>query len=80
MGVTEFKEIGHCDNLAQLVVQELIERYEQPAKEQYHPALHLPVGHTYTILSTCSCKTNVGSKDCHTYYVPWFALAEEIIG
>ena len=85
MGVAELEEVGHCDNLAQLVVQELIERNEQPAEEQNHPALHLPVCHTYTVFSSGAGETyevlrsDIGCEDCHTDYIPRFALAEEVV-
>ena len=85
MRVTELEEVRHRDDLAQLVVKQLIERYEQPAEEQDHPALHLPVCHAYAVLGSGSCqtyevlRTDVGGKDCHTYYVPRLALTEEIV-
>jgi hypothetical protein len=85
MCVTELQKVRHSDDLAQLVVKQLIERYEQPSEEQDHPALHLPVCHAYAVLGSGSCqtyevlRTDVGGEDCHTDYIPRLAFAEEIV-
>ena len=85
LGVAELQEVGHRDDLAHLVVKKLIERHEQPAEDEDHPTLHLPVGHTHTVLCTGTGETHevlradVGGKDSHTDYIPGLALAEQIV-
>ena len=85
IGVAELQEVGHGDNLAQLVVQQLIEGNEEPAEDEDHPALHLPVGHTHAVLGTSTGQahevlgTDVGGKDSRTNNVPRLALTEQVV-
>ena len=54
--IAELQEVWHSDDFAHLVVQKLIERYEEPTENQNHPSLHFPVCHTNTVLCTSTCK------------------------
>ena len=85
LGVAKLQEVGHRNDFAQLVAQQLVERHEQPAEEEYHPPLHLPMRHAYTALRARSrqpdemLRSDVGGKDCHTDYIPRLSLTKEVV-
>ena len=84
LGIAELQEVRHSNDLTHLVNQQLIERHEEPAEDEDHPALHFPVSHTDAVFCACTgqtykvLRTDVGSKDSHTDYVPRLALTKEI--
>ena len=85
LGVAVFQKVGHGNDFAHFVVQQLVERHEEPAQYKNHPALHFPVSHAYAVFGTCTGQTHqvlradVGSKDGGAYYVPGFSFSEQIV-
>lgn len=85
LGVAELQKLRHRDDAAQLIVEQLIERHEEPAEDEDHPALHLPMGHAHTVLCSGTGQTNevlradVGGKDSSTDHPPGLTLTKEVV-